>query len=424
MKSLMLSHSDITGGAFIAAHRTHQAIVRQGIDSKLWVDQKNSDDWSVLTRSSRFKKLLTKTRPIIARSVAQTLFEDTESTLRSYNCIPSSWPKEINSSACDLVHLQWCNAETLSIKDISKIKRPIVQSLHDMWCFCGAEHYTESSRWKEGYTIENKPSTLTGVDIDRYIWKKKHKHWTSPRHLVAVSQWLADCVTSSSLLSEWPVSVIPNPIDTNLWKPIRKTIARELLNLPTDKAIVTFGAMGGAKNSRKGFTLLREALAILKAQRNDIHLVIFGQSAPEDTTNDMFPTTYLGKLHDPYTMIALNSAADVYVNPAIQEAFGQTASEAQACGLPVVAFNETGATDVVEHLLTGYLAQWKDPEDLARGIQWTLNENRIEQSSETSLIDSSSTISAHSRKRAIELFSYEVVGEQYKTLYQKVYQEY
>ena len=45
----------------------------------------------------------------------------------------------------------------LSIADIAKIKKPIVWTLHDMWAFCGAEHYTTDKRWINGY-CESKSS--------------------------------------------------------------------------------------------------------------------------------------------------------------------------------------------------------------------------------------------------------------------------
>lgn len=422
MKSIMLSHSDISGGAFIAAYRTHQAIKQQGIESRMWVDNKSSDDWTVLKKGNRVQKIITRSKPAISRIVANALFKDSNVNLRSYNCIPSSWPKRLNNSDCELVHLQWCNAETLSVKDFSKIRRPVIQSLHDMWSFCGAEHYSEDFRWKSGYSGANKPPTISGFDIDQYIWKQKAKHWKQPRQLVAVSHWLADCVASSALLSDWPVSVIPNPVDTNIWKPLNKAFSRELLNLPSDKSIVTFGAVGGSRNPRKGFDLLQQALKILAKQRDDIHVVIYGQSKPNNPINDALPTTYMGKIRDPYTMIALNSAADVYVNPAIQEAFGQTGSEAQACGLPVVAFDQTGSTDVVDHLKTGYLAQWKNPDDLAQGINWALEENKVDNIA----VDGNPTplVRQLARQRAVKLFSYETVGIQFKNLYQSVLEEF
>lgn len=417
MKSIMLSQSDITGGAFIAAYRTHQSLTARGVHSRLWVNQKSSDDWTVSCPNGSVKGLVNRARPALGRYIPEKLFKDSESTPRSYNLLPSSWVKKINQSNCDLIHLQWYNSEMLSIKDVANIKKPTVQTLHDMWTFCGAEHYTEHLRWREGYKSSNKPNSLSGFDIDQYIWKQKAKHWTTPRHLVAVSQWLADCVASSALLSQWPVSVIPNPIDTTIWCPMDKTFCRELFNLPLDKTIITFGALGGAINPRKGYDLLLEALKTLNKDIDDIHVVVFGQSKAQHTLDTVFPTTYLGRLNDQYSMAALNNAADVFVSSATQEAFGQTSSEAQACGLPVVAFDQTGSVDIVEHKQTGYLAQWSNSADLADGIKWTMEQQSVGPNRDMHHL---SDISRKARERAVKLFSYDVVGAQYVDLYTKI----
>ncbi|MDR1982123.1 MAG: glycosyltransferase, partial [Tannerellaceae bacterium] len=54
------------------------------------------------------------------------------------------------------------------------------------------------------------------------------------------------------------------------------------------------------------------------------------------------------------------------------ETFGQTLIESMACGCPVVSFNNSGQTDIINHKENGYLASYGDVEDLARGIEWVL----------------------------------------------------
>ncbi len=74
---------------------------------------------------------------------------------------------------------------------------------------------------------------------------------------------------------------------------------------------------------------------------------------------------------------ALYQAVDVVVCPSRQEAFGQIALEASACGTPVAAFAGTGHDSTIIHLKTGYLAKMEDYSDLARGINYLLGkENR------------------------------------------------
>ena len=71
------------------------------------------------------------------------------------------------------------------------------------------------------------------------------------------------------------------------------------------------------------------------------------------------------------------SAADLYAGPSLAETFGLVFSEAMACGTPVVAFAGTGASEVVRHMETGYLARYQDGEDLAQGLRLLLENDGL-----------------------------------------------
>lgn len=415
MKTLLLNHSDLNGGAAIAAYRTHRSLKQCDVSSTMWVNRKVSDDWSVESPATNWQSMVYRIKPMIGQAFPKMLYRDTAAQERSFNWLPSRWPRLINSSNADLVHLQWVNSEMISIKNISRIDKPLVMTLQDMWAFCGAEHYTQDERYIDGYAKNSRPDSITGLDIDQFIWKGKKRHWRKPVQIVAISHWLADCAKRSALMHDWPITVIPNPIDTSIWKPSCKKNARLAFNLPLDKKIITFGAIGGTSNPRKGFKFLVEVMSRLSTKRQDVHVVVFGQSEPEIPSDIGFPATYVGRLSDPVAMSMLNSASDVFVNPAIQEAFGQTASEAQACGLPVVAFKNTGIADIVNHRKTGYLADWSDADDLLNGVEWTLDRTGMDNELVGNL-----SLSENARERAERLFSYDTVGHQYKSLYEQV----
>jgi len=415
--SILVNYSDSAGGAAIAAYRTHRSLLSNDVNSVMWVNKWQTGDWTVKSDPSLAHRITSRLRATTGRALPELFFRDAKNTYRSYNWLPSFRAIELNKSDADLVHLVWINNEMLSVKDLAKINKPKIVTLQDMWLFCGAEHYTENDRYKTGYLIGSAPGTFTGVDIDRWVWRRKRRAWQKPFQLVAISEWLATCIRSSSLLADWPVEVIPNPVDTSIWKPLERDVARRAFNLPEGKKIILFGAMGGTSDKRKGYVYLKEALCILADQRQDVHLVIYGQVQPEKPEKSLFPISYVGRLYDPVTMCLLNNAADVFVTPAIQEAFGQTASEAQACGTPVVAFADTGVADIVAHKKTGYLAPLADSQQLASGISWVLDI----QDNPTN-IDGLDRMRQCCRDRAVELFSYEVVGKQYKTLYDTVLQ--
>lgn len=229
-------------------------------------------------------------------------------------------------------------------------------------------------------------------------------------HIVTPSQWLGDCVCESALMRDWPVSVVANPIDTERWKPLEQSLARELLGLPADVPLLLFGAWGGGRDPRKGFDLLLQALEHLRddSRAQGMELVVFGQSAPQSPPNLGYPIHYTGHLYDDLSLRALYSASDAMVIPSRQDNLPNTGVEAHGCATPVIAFHTGGLPDIIEHQCTGYLAKAFETEDLAHGIAWVLAHGEIGELSNQAL------------ERAKARFAASLIAEQYRTVYQKV----
>ena len=250
MKVLQLNYSDINGGAARAAYRIHNSLRDCGIDSQMLVNVAAAGDWTVQGPNSKLAKAITSIRPQLATPLRQ-LLRTGNPIIHSPAVLPSRWPERINASDADVLNLHWVQGEMLSIADIARIRKPIVWTLHDMWAFCGAEHYTTDHRWRDGYLRDNRPAQESGFDLNRYTWQRKCKHWRQPLQIVCPSQWLADCVRTSALMHAWPVEVVPNPIDTVRWQPIDQHLARQLLGLPQDCHLLLFGAIGGGSSHHK-----------------------------------------------------------------------------------------------------------------------------------------------------------------------------
>lgn len=410
MKISILNHSDIAGGAARAAYRIHSALRQAGVDSRMWVDSSTSGDWTVQGPATKLRKGLGKIRPTLGSGFFNPVFKTGNPILHSPAILPSGRVNALNNSDADVLHLHWVQGEMLSIAEIGRLRKPVVWTLHDMWAFCGAEHLTEEFRWREGYRKGNRPSYESGFDLNRWTWNRKRKHWQRPMSIVTPSHWLAQCVRESALMRDWPVSVIPNPIDTERWQPMEQALARELLGMPNDVPLLLFGTFGANAARHKGFDLLQSALQHLRGEVPNLQLVVFGQLRPKDPPDLGFPIHYTGHLHDDLTLRTLYSAADVMVVPSRQESFGQTASEAHACGTPVVAFDTCGLPDIVSHHETGYLAKPFDAEDLARGIVWVLENGETVR------------LRKQARAVAIERFSYPTVAAQYQSTYEGSWQ--
>lgn len=374
-RTTILSHSDNGGGASRAAYRLYRALQAAGARPAMTVRSKQTGDWTVTPAPASHAKAVNLARSRIG-GYLMLLQTSANANMHSANVLPSNLAAALNASPTDVVNLHWLGGEAMSIEDVARIRKPVVWTLHDMWAFCGAEHVTgdaADARWRTGYCRSNRPASSAGFDIDRHTWERKRRAWTSALHIVTPSRWLADCVRHSALMKDWPVAVIPNVLDTTLFKPLERQLCRHVLNLPGDKKIVLFGAFGGG-SLNKGYDLLQGALHALAGSRADILCVVFGQSEPQTPSRIPFPIRWMGHIGDDATLALLYGAADVMVIPSRMENLPQSGTEAHACGCPVVAFNCTGLPDVVDHRVTGYLAQPYQTEDLARGIAWVIGD--------------------------------------------------
>ena len=413
----LVSYSDISGGAARAAYRLHCNLQTVGHSSRMSVQKKVSDDYSVVGPVGNVGKLFNLSRSLLGKWVVK-LQKSENPIIHTVSWYPFAGCGGFNRKLgpVDIVNLHWIR-DIPVIECIALINKPVVWTLHDMWAFCGAEHYApddDQARWRTGYTDNNRPLSDRGLDIDRWTWERKKRHWPHPLHIITPSSWLGECVSQSFLMHDWPVHIIPNVLDTEAFKPLNKAFARQALNLPQDKKLILFGALKGSEDPRKGFDLLQDALVILgNSGIRELHGVIFGQSKPLKAPEIGFPVQWMGYIYDEWTLALLYSAADVMVVPSRQENLPQTGTEAQACGCPVVAFNSTGLPDVVVHKRTGYLARPFDVKDLAQGISWVLQDKKKYE-----------RLCIAARERAVRLWAPEIVIPQYLDVYQMAIEQY
>lgn len=375
MKVTHVNRSDLGGGAAIAAYRLHKGLLELEIDSQMVVDDKNSDDYTVIGSSNLFGKGWGKIQSTLDH-LPLRFYRNRDRVHFSLQWLPSKIKARLDAIAPDLIHLHWIGGGYFPVEKIAQFNRPVVWTLHDMWAFTGGCHYSQQcDRYKQSCGQCPILKSNQNWDFSRWLWRRKAKAWQNiDLTIVTPSKWLAQCASASSLFKGLRIEVIPNGLNIKKYQPIDKQLAKSLLDLPQDKQIILFGAISATRDPRKGFNLLQTALQRLSQstlpERSE--LVVFGSSQPAQTLDLGFKTHYLGYLHDNLSLAIAYAAADVMVVPSTQEAFGQTASEALACGTPVVGFNATGLQDIVDSQQNGYLATAYDPEDLARGIAWIL----------------------------------------------------
>ena len=305
------------------------------------------------------------------------------------------------------------NGGFLRVETLKKFKQPIVWTLHDMWPFTGGCHYDDECG-KFQQSCGNCPilNSERERDLSRRIWKRKQKSWEDvPIVVVATSHWLAKMARSSSLFKDQRVEVIPNGIDTEIYKPGNKEAARAAYNLPQDKHLILFSAFSATIDKRKGNQFL--VLALEKMSQagwgSKTELVIIGASKPESPPDMEMKVHYMGHMHDEISQVLLYSAADVVVAPSMQENLSNTVMESLACGTPVVAFNIGGMPDMINHRINGYLATPFESDDLADGIMWVLESK-----------ERHDTLSKQARETVEKRYALKTVANQYLSLYRDI----
>ena len=417
MKVLFINTNDIHGGAAKSTYRLHKGLQNLGIDSKILVQIKNSDDFSMISAESRFLKLFEKLRPTIDLMPQWIYRKRDRGVPWGISWFPNNIASKIEAIDPDIVHLNWISLGFVPIPEIAKIRTPIVWTLHDSWAFTGGCHLPSGCKNYEkncGYCPilgSSRP-----LDLSRHTWNRKYKFWKNlDMTIITPSKWLYGCAKNSSLFRDLNIKIIPSSmVDTSIFKPIDKKIARRILKLAEKKKYILFGAINFLKDKNKGFDHLNSAIRNLTARglTKDTELLIFGSSEPVRSPSIGIKIHYMGILHDDFTIALLFSAADVLCIPSIQETFPMTAVEAFACGTPVVAFNSTGITDIIDHKKNGYLAEPFKTEDLANGINWVLeNKNRYNK------------MSRNDRNKLLEKYRTEVIARAFKKLYKNLIDE-
>jgi glycosyltransferase involved in cell wall biosynthesis len=374
------------------------------------VRDKDSSDGAVISSGKLISRLSSKVERIIValsrRSRGGEIFSPAVAPINLLRFTQEYRP--------DVVHLHWIADGFIGIESLSALTTPIVWTNHDMWPFTGGCHYSGSCKRYE-VACGNCPSLASTHEGDLSHWthQRKMRNWSNlSLTVVSPSKWLAACAASSSLFSRVPIHVIPNCLDTKVFYPRDKDLARKALGLcPTGK-IILFGAGRSTEDPRKGFPQLLGALRIFIESKGvgaqEIALVIYGADHVATGSDAIIPCRhhFLGSIANDQVMAQLYASADVFVAPSLQDNLPNTVMEALSCGTPVVAFRVGGIIDMVDHLQNGYLADVGDVTDLATGISYVLDDE-----------ERHARMQATARRKVINTFSEAIVAEAHYRLY-------
>lgn len=414
MRVLIVNTSERTGGAAVAANRLMEALNNNGIKAKMLVRDKETSKLTVVTIPPSWKlqwnflwerfivwlHLHLRRQHLFDVDIANTGSDITQ--LREFQ-------------EADIIHLHWINQGMLSLKNIRKILtsgKQVVWTMHDIWPATAICHLTFDCHQFEVQCRQCRllPGGGSQNDLAAKVWHQKQQ-MLQGKHItfVACSQWLASEARKSGLLKGQIITSIPNPINTNIYRPLDKKKVREEFGLPTDKRLILFVSQR-ATNPYKGMQYLTEACLLLEQQypgmKEETGVVILGGHAEEVTSLLPFESYPLGYVNDEKRIVKVYNAADIFVLPSLSENLPNTIMEAMACGTPAIGFHIGGIPEEIDHQLTGYVAAYRDAADLAKGIRWVLYETKSEE------------ISAACLKKVKHNYSQQSVAQRYIDIYE------
>ena len=409
MRPLIVSTFDMQGGAARAAYRLHHGLRKCDVDSRMLVQEKSSDDFTVHGPESKGAYLLARLRANFD-AVPLCLYPERQATFFSSAILPDSLKGEINTLNADVVHLHWVSYGFMRIETLAAIRRPIVWTLHDMWPFTGGCHYSEGcDHYQDSCGFCPLLASTKRRDLSRWNWKRKTDTWAAlPLTIVSPSRWLGESARKSSLFKHANIEVIPNGIDLTRFLPRNKELCRDMLLLPRGKKIILTGGIDYKSDKRKGFDLLLPAVRQLQKTVPDAELAIIGMSRPETIPDFGMPVHYLGRLNDELSLSIAYGAADIFVAPSREENLSNMVLEAISCALPCVAFAIGGMPDMIEQGRNGFLASPFDTADLAAGVARILKDDALQ-----------CEMSHRSRQKAELEFAIESVAGRYGRLYEE-----
>ncbi len=370
MKILYLNRSDSEGGAAKGAITLLEHIQAQGAQPGLLVQRKSLDNSLIKGPSATCGKWVGGARRLLEAAVSGYPFGFKQGLFASAS-VPERLKSTMKKACPDIVHLHWV-ARMMRLETLRTLEIPIVWTLHDSWPFTGGCFLPGAcERYREMCGCCPLLASDQEHDLSRKVWRRKLTAW---RHvnltLIAPSHWMRDCALASSLFQNRRVEVIPNGIDTRLFRPMEMSAARESLTLPLNKKLILFGAKSATTDPNKGFQLLTQALREVAQSKwhEKVELIVFGDLHQQSLKELNIKTHVMGWQNDAETLSRLYASADLFVLPSLQENLPYTVMEAMACGTPCVAFDQGGVPDLIEHHVNGYLANAYDTTDLARGI--------------------------------------------------------
>lgn len=363
MKLVLINHSDSIGGASVVTYRLLKALQAQGVDAKMLVVNKATDDPTVVEAAPHWRSKI----PFYAeaaRIYAANGFDrgDLFKVSLGSDGLPLSRHPLVRQA--DAVLLAWVNQGMLSLKEIGRIasEKPVLWTMHDMWNLTALCHHAgECRRFTEPQGCRRCPflhSRASDSDASAKVWRRKQKLYGSANiSFIAVSTWLKSRCFDSRLMDSQHVSVIPNAF------PVEEFYSAPS---PVGKRIILMGA-ARLDDPVKGLPYAVEMLNKLKS--TNAEAVFFGNIRDPHALDGLrFPYRHIGPVTDPAELRKLYSQAHAVISTSLYETLPGTLIEGMAAGAMPVSFDRGGQADIIRTPADGRLIPFGDTDAMAAAL--------------------------------------------------------
>lgn len=340
------------------AKSIHNELLKEGHESRIYYGIGSSDDALIQSVGSMVDVHI---HAVLSRYTGRQCYFSHIPTLKLIRKI-----KEFNP---DVIHLHNLHGSYLNLQILfdflKKYNKKVVITLHDCWLFTGkCPHFTAigCDKWKKSCgdcpQLPRYPKSYADRTSKNLKDKKEWLKGFEDMHIVTVSNWLKS-VASESFLNEYPITAIPNGIDTTVFYPRPENTVREKYGIGESFMILGVASAWAGKGLRE-FKQLAEI-------RRDSKIVLVGLTKEEaqGLPENIIP---IPRTENRDELAEIYSTADVFINLSLEETFGLVVGEAMACGTPSIVYNSTACPELIL-AGTGFVAEPDNIEQINEYIE-------------------------------------------------------
>jgi len=337
MKVLQINSACGKGSTGKICVAVSELLNEKGIENYILYSSGNSDYSQGIKYQGAF---YTKIQALKSRVFGNYGFNSARSTRRLI--------REIEKINPDIVHLHNIHAHncnlSLLFKYFKKANKKLFWTFHDCWAFTGyCPHFDMfgCDKWQsECGKCPQKRYYSWFFDKSKKLFDKKKKLFIGlDLTIITPSKWLGELV-KQSFLKDYPVKVINNGIDLNIFKPTESNF-KEKYNIK-DKFILLGVAFGWGV--RKGLDVFIE---LSKRLDERFQIVLVGT---DDSVDKQLPKNIISihRTQNQTELAEIYTSADLFVNTTREENYPTVNMESVACGTPVLTFNTGGSPEMLD----------------------------------------------------------------------------